>query len=442
MNKIIENDVTIVGAGVAGISAANELLKNGYSVTLLEQRNTPGGRINSFLDQKSGDIIDNGQHLVMGVYKEFLSLLSDLGTSHHLKYIDKIDLRLISKKQTYHLFSQSTGKISFALSVLNLQGVSLKDKLSIFYLFSMLEFQKPEEYKQMNCLSYLKKYKQSNFLIKLFWEPLILATLNNKPENAPASLLITVMKKAFLSDNKSSQMILSDVGLSELIEPIVDKVNSNGNYHGSHKLTGIEFENGKVNYITTNNETKFKSKHYILALQANEILKFYPTDNEFKRNLSKFEYSPIVSVYLWFDSGKFDFDFAAFVESETQWLFNRRKFIKNDKPKYSNHITLLISSAYNLIEKSSNEILEIVLNDLFDRFPDYKGIKLEHFRVIKEKFATLKISSEVERIRPTNKTEISNLFIAGDWTDTKLPATIESAALSGKIAAEVIINNG
>lgn len=439
MNNIIENDVTIVGAGVAGISAANQLLKKGYSVTLVEQRNTPGGRINSFLDQKSGDIIDNGQHLLMGAYTEFLSLLTDLETSHHLKFFEKIDLRLISKSQVYHLFSNSTGKVNFAFSVLNLKNVSIKDKLSIFYLFASLQFQNPKDFIGINCHSYLKKYKQSDFLIKLFWEPLILATLNNNSENAPASLLITVMKKAFLSDKKSSQMILSDVGLSELIEPITNKINKNGIYLGGNKLTSIEYENGMLKSITANNETKIKSKYYILALQANEIAKFFPIENDFKRNLTKFEYSPIVSVYLWFESGKFDFDFAAFIESETQWIFNRRNFIKNDNPKHCNHITLLISSAYNLIDKSNNEILQVVLSDLFDRFPEYKEIKLEHFRVIKEKFATLKISSEVEEIRPTNKTEISNLFIAGDWTDTKLPATIESAAISGKRAAEMIL---
>ncbi len=437
----MENDVTIVGAGVAGINAANHLINKGFSVTLIEQRDTPGGRINSFKDLKSGDVIDNGQHLLMGAYTEFLSLLDNLGTSKFLRFIENTDLRIFSKEQLFHLKANSTGKISFANSLIKLNGISVTDKVKIFYIFSMLQFQDPDNFININTLTYLKKFHQSEFLIKLFWEPLILATMNNKPENSPASILITVMKKAFLSDKKSSQMIFATKGLSELIEPILNKVNKNGIFLPRTKLSELVLNNNKIEFLRTANEEIIKSKYYILAIQPNEVIKYYPIPkSKLVENLKKFQYSPIISIYLWFDTGTIDFDFAAFIESETQWIFNRRNLVEHSDAIYKNHFTLLISSADNLIDKSNSEILAETMNDLITRFPEYKNYELKHYRIIKEKFATLKITPETELLRPKNITEISNLFLAGDWTDTKLPATIESAAISGKNSIKYILN--
>lgn len=168
MSKIIENDVTIVGSGVAGISAANTLINNGYSVTLIEQRDSPGGRINSFLDKKSGDIIENGQHLLMGAYTEFLALIYELGKSKYLKYYDNLDIQIKSKNELYHLSSNSTGKLSFALAILKLNGLQFLDKLYIFYIFHKLQFINSERYLDYNCYDFLKYYKQTDKVINIF----------------------------------------------------------------------------------------------------------------------------------------------------------------------------------------------------------------------------------------------------------------------------------
>ncbi|HRP01845.1 MAG TPA: hydroxysqualene dehydroxylase HpnE [Candidatus Kapabacteria bacterium] len=439
MNKQLNNDVTIIGAGVAGICAANNLLNNGYSVTLIEQRELPGGRINSILDGRSGDVIDNSQHLLMGAYKEFLELLKDLGTYQYLKFLDEIDLRLYSSNKIFHLRATSTGKFSFMKSILRLDGIPMKDKLNLFYIFALIQFQNTNDFKSYDSYTYLKKFNQSDSFIQLFWEPLILATLNNLPQYAPASLLITVLQKSFLADSYSSKMILPNKGLSELITPIVDKVNKNGIFLAKNKLKEICLKDGLVDYIVTNEYEHIRSKYYIMATQANEVIKYYPLqESKLLNNLKQFEYSPILSVYLWFDTGSFDFDFCGFIGSDTQWLFNRRRFIDATDVKYSNHFTLLVSSADNLISLSNNEILNIVMEDLRLRFPEYKDKEPQHYKIIKEKFATLRITTTTERLRPDNQTEIPNLLLAGDWTDTEYPATIESAAISGNYTARVI----
>lgn len=248
------------------------------------------------------------------------------------------------------------------------------------------------------------------------------------------------MKKAFLSTNSNSKMILPIIGLSELIYPIIDKVNLNGIYLPKTKLNNICVTDNVINYLSISSGDKVKSKYYILAMQAYDIIKYYPLSNsDLVNKISKFKYSPIISIYLWFDTGSFNFDYCSLIESDIQWIFNRSNYAMNVGNTFKNHFTALISSADCYIDKSNLEILEIVLDDLYHHFPQLKESKLEHYRIIKEKFATLKITPEIEKNRPNNISEIHNMYVAGDWTNTSLPATIESAAISGKMAAELCI---
>jgi len=154
----------------------------------------------------------------------------------------------------------------------------------------------------------------------------------------------------------------------------------------------------------------------------------------------EWEYSSVLSIYLWYDGDIFDFDFIGVIDSPIHWIFNRREIFENQNNKYTNLLSIVISSANELINLNNKQIIDLIQNELASILPEIKNRNLLHSKIIKEKFATLKIDKSVEKSRPNNNTNFSNLFIAGDWTNTDLPATIESAALSGKKSAIFVEN--
>lgn len=434
-------DVAIIGGGVAGITAFNYLVKRNFKVCLIEARENLGGRINSFIDKITNDEIDNGQHLLIGAYKEFLELLNDLNTNKYLKKLNNIDFKLYSKKNRYYLKSKLNGKWGYFLGILNLNKINIIDKINIVKLFATINFIRAYKFDDYSCYEFLKKYNQSDKIIKIFWEPLILATLNNNIYDAPAKLLINVLKLGFLSNSQNSKLIFSKVGLTKLIEPIENKMFNNSKIYKSTRVKKIINENNKIISLLLNNGEYINANSFISTVLPNELKKMNLDSNFEQFNFfDEWEYSSILSIYLWYDGDILDFEFIGVIDSPIHWIFNRRKIFENKNNIYPNLLSIVISSANEIINQSNKEILDLINKELLNILPELKNRNLLHYKIIKEKFATLKIDKTVEKLRPNNNTNFSNLFIAGDWTNTELPATIESAALSGKKSAIFVEN--
>jgi squalene-associated FAD-dependent desaturase len=437
---LIKKKVIIIGAGVSGITAAIHLIKNNFHVILLEAKEKPGGRLNSLTDFKTGDVIDNGQHLLMGAYHNFLGILKELDTDYQLFIQNNLHIPFYGNKIYDELSSDLQGKIGLIFAFLKLKYLSKKSKYLLIKLIFKIAISKIYV-DNITCEQFLKEHKQNNEIINFFWEPLILATLNSSIEKAPASLLITVLKKAFLSESQNSKMIIPKVGLSDLVAPIVKYLqDNNSEYIGNSKVKSFIINEGICNGVLLNDGTEINADYVISTVQPYELQKFV-TDicEEYKFMLSLYKYSSIISVYLWFDNDIFDFEFAGIINSKLHWIFNKRRITGISNIEYPGFITLVISAANELIKLSSNEIKEMCMNELTIVFPELEKLQLLHFRVIKEKMATFETNPDIEIMRLPNITPIKNLFIAGDWTDTKLPATIEGASLSGKTAAKLII---
>lgn len=434
-------DVAIIGGGVAGITAFNYLVKRNFKVCLIEARENLGGRINSFIDKITNDEIDNGQHLLIGAYKEFLELLNDLNTTKYLKTLNNIDFKLYSKKNRYYLKSKLNGKWGYFLGILNLNKINIIDKINIVKLFATINFIRAYKFDDYSCYEFLKKYNQSDKIIKIFWEPLIIATLNNNIYDAPAKLLINVLKLGFLSNSQNSKLIFSKVGLTKLIEPIEKKTFNHSKIYKSTRVKKIINENNKIISLLLNNGEYINANSFISTVLPNELKKMNLDSNIEQFNFfDEWEYSSVLSIYLWYDGNIFDFDFIGVIDSPIHWIFNRREIFEDQNIAYPNLISIIISSANEIINQSNKEILNLINEELLNILPEIKNRNLLHYKIIKEKFATLKIDKTVEKLRPNNNTNFSNLFIAGDWTNTELPATIESAALSGKKSAIFVEN--
>lgn len=441
-------NVIIVGGGVAGMSSAIACAESGYSVTLLEATGHLGGRARSFQDRDSGEIIDNGQHLMMGCYHSFLRLLRTLGTEHHLSQQATLRVVFYSNDGTRdELISPIKGQLGVALGILRMTTLSLIDKLHIIR-FATAVLLRRTNHQGLTCSELLRKFNQTPRAISTLWEPIILATLNANPDSADAGLLIEVLTRAFFGGGNSSSLLLPTIGLSELFTPFTEWINKHqGQVHLSSPVESVIIQNGAVTGVRLRSGKELYAERVILAIQPHALSRLisasdFAQDSQgnslsdrLLSQLSIYHPSPICSLYLWFDREFMDEDFCAMLGTTTQWVFNKRSInhseTNNQTTSTSFLVSLTVSAANPLLETAPEEVAKICAEELRRAFPKASDALLLHWKVIKEKTATFLATPDVQRNRCTNTTAIRGLYFAGDWTDTGLPATLEGSAQSG-----------
>lgn len=426
--------IAIIGAGVAGLSAGFHLAKNALDVTIYEATGEVGGRVTSLLDNKTQDTIDNGQHLLIGAYFSFLEILKECNQLDKLKRMETVSIPYFYADGRKDILSSKikNSPLGLLLAMFGLKTISGKSKLKTLALFLRL-LTNTISIKNMTVAEVLSSTNQQSDIIELLWRPLTLATLNTDIDKASMELLTTVLKKGFLANGRDSNLIFGKVPLLELLIPQKEFILSKGGkFIFNKKIDSIQYFGNKYLVDSEEYDKVILASSY---LSAEKLLKSIDANY----NSPKVEFSPIVSVYLWFDKDYFDFEFASFIGTTIQWVFNKRKIF--DDGKQGGLISITISAADLLIDKGNNEIIEICLNDLKSSLKLQDLPKPLHYRVFKEKNATILASPENENNRPSWKINNENVYLAGCFTDTKFPSTIEGAAMSGKKVALEIINN-
>lgn len=457
----------VVGGGFAGVSAAVRLVQAGVRVTLVETRSAAGGRVYSLEDRETGEVIDNGQHLLMGCYHHALHVLETLNTRSMLASAPAMKVHFADctgknlekkseKKQAASVFTMDAGRLpgkaGMALAMLMLKGLSVPERLQMLAFAGKLQLSGLYAFVQpanKTAFELLREHHQSERSIERLWEPIILATLNAHPKQAPASLLVEVLRRAFFADAESSRLLLARAGLAEVLAPFPAWLEQ----HGSRMITGTVAElllKNRHNSLSGTDGVRLNSGEelfadaVISAVPPKALLKMLPEtmrgETPFSR-LSELPFSPILSLYLWFDCNFLDEDFIAMLGTETQWVFNRRRICNSPDEivkRFPGHISLTISAA-QAIDEPAITVMERCCGEIYRAFPRAQGAQLLRWRMMKEKFATPLFTPENEMLRPRPETAIHNFVLAGDWTDTKLPATIEGAAQSGTDAANAVL---
>jgi squalene-associated FAD-dependent desaturase len=433
--------VIIIGGGFAGLAAGVELCERGHKVILLERRNHLGGRAYSFTNPATGDTVDNGQHLFMGCYFNTIAFLKKIGCLNKLKFQERTRIDFLDAKNGLDSFECPAlpAPLHVLAGLFGLKGLTIGDKFRTFNLSSTLRG-KTQSNGALSVAQWLKKLKQSDNINERFWTPMVVATLNESPEAASAQMLIKVLQQAFGGGREASAIGISSVGLSDLYtDGAKDFIESRGGeirtfahvnkilVHDG-KVTGVEFKNGE----------KLAADYVISTVPPNilrEMLDEQLREKEFAY-LEKLKSSAIVSINLWFDRPLTDRKFIGLIGTELQWLFNKDAISATSKN--SNHLALIISAANHYVPMTKHQLVEMALRDLHKLIPQSLEAKLLHSTIVKERDATISHTVESDTLRPAAQTSIANFILAGDWTDTGLPATIESAVLSGNIAADLI----
>lgn len=420
--------VIIIGGGLAGLSAAVHLSKNKFKVTLLEASPKIGGRVYSFSDEITNTEIDNGQHILMGCYADTLNFLKMIDAFRYIKIQESLEINYLSENQnTFRLkVSDLPYPLNLLFGLLRFSKLNLFEKLSLLKLFLKIRFQDSEKLYGLNVNQWLKQENQSEKSIRVFWEVISIGALNTSTDKASAKIFCDILKEIFWKDKTSSRIILPSLPLSKTFcEPAINFIKRNGGeVIFSERCTSLEFDNEKLIKVKTEKNVYEDFDFVISAIPYYALGKII--DKNLLDNQPEFHYSSILNVHLWVKENFLQEDFYAFYNSELHWLFNK-----------VTHWNIVISNADKFMQMSKEEIYSLIIAEL-KKFIPIKDEDILSYKVIKEKRATFIPDDFTLKNRPSTETKIKNLFIAGDWVDTKLPATIESAVRSGRIAAELI----
>ena len=437
------NDTLIIGGGFAGLAAGVALAEAGTRVHLLEQNPHLGGRARSFYDRTTGSVVDNGQHLFMGCYHSTLRFFKTIGTLDRIHFQPRLDLPFLEPGG--HLTHLSCPELPspwhLLAGVLRSDSFTLKQKLEILRLGNALRGDQCGKHPAGESVAaWLERRGQSEGLQRNFWDLLCIAAMNEDPRIASAELFERVLRLALFTSAGDSRLGIASVGLSDCYTAAATAYIEarGGQVETGRRVKRLRIAEGVCRGVELADGAVMESSKVVSAVPWVQFASLLPPDvlaQPFFAAALALRPAPIISIHLWFDAPITELEFAGLRGTTIQWLFNRGRILGTAEP----YVSLVLSGAHQLVGRSKEELLTIALLNLGALLPPSRAAKLRHSLVIKERFATFSPTSQAEALRPFARTPVDSLFVAGDWTATGLPATIEGAVQSGYTAAREVL---
>jgi hydroxysqualene dehydroxylase len=435
-------DVAVIGAGVAGLAAASALAESGRRVIVLEARGRLGGRATAFTDRETGEPVDNGQHVLFGCYRETFRFLRRIGAeanvavqpSLKVPYLDARGHRSVLKcpalPSPYHLLA----------GILGWSGLSWTDRLRALRLARPLLSARrgnidvrPRE----TVAGWLTRHGQSGRLRGCLWEPLAVAALNQSPSEASAEPFVRVLAAMFGTAPTDASLVLPLVPLDEMYaRPAERYIAARGGEVRLNALARVQVEAARLVGIESRGEP-IAARTVIAAVAWFDVATLFSGDTSMLRQViqsaSAVESKPIVTVNLWYDRRVMDDLFVGLPGRAMQWVFDKRRVFGEQ----ASHLSLVSSGAADLVRLDRETLVARAAGEVTESIPGAAAATLLRGTVIREKRATFSLAPDAPP-RPAVETPLPWLFLAGDWIDTGLPGTIESAAVAGHRAAAAV----
>jgi squalene-associated FAD-dependent desaturase len=438
--------VVIAGAGLSGLAAGVLLARRKIPVILYEQKPFPGGRTYSFLDPRSGEMIDNGQHVLIAAYDATMRFLEALGTRSFLHIQRRPQLLFHHPERGFQRLALPLlpSPLHLLIGVLACGVLSWGDRLRVVRAGKELLPKEPAHPRRGGDLTieeWLRTMGQSKEAVRSLWEPLAIAIMNERCSTASAAMFRRTLRKAFFERAKGAALALPETGLSQLfIDPAVEKIREGGGeIRCGRTVREVLARDGRVSSVRLQDGSEQKAEAVLLAVPPYRVRSLLPhglRESNYLEEVQSIAYSPIISVYLWFAR---DFmgreEILGLIGRRIQWIVNRRAGLHepdgNSRNVAGGCVCAVISAAHDYVGKPDEELTEVALEDLRSVYAQGVG-KCTQARVIREKRATFSSSPRFEPLRPAQQTPLPNLLLLGDWTATGYPGTIEGAILSAE----------
>ena len=410
---------------MAGLAASAALAEAGHDIHLFESRNFLGGRATSWPVSGDTEVIDNCQHVLIKCCHNLLDLYGRLGVG------DKVEFH------KEFVFMEPGGRTStlkrgifpapahFLGSFLTLKFLNFSDKLSVALATKAISKERHrKDLDRISMLDWLHEKKQSHTAIERYWRQILVSAINEELDQMAASHGLQVFWLGMISRSDSYEMGLPSVPLRDLYdERTLAKLGVT--LHPRAPVTAIETDGARIIGIVAGDQ-RHTADHYVSALPVDRVKQFLPS---LPIDWDAFNHSPITGIHLWFDRPITDLPHVTLLDRHIQWLFNKHE---------GRYLQLVVSASRSMVDMSRQAVIDLALRELADFFPLVKQAKLEKAHVIKEIRATFSARPNLEALRPLAVTKFENFFLAGDWTRSGWPATMEGAVRSGYLAAEAV----
>lgn len=421
-------DVIVIGGGLAGLAAAAALGGAGHSVKVLESRPFLGGRATSYEvgNGEEAEFIDNCQHILLRCCVNLLDFYSRLGVRQDIAFSREFTFIEPGGRRSVLRSGVLPAPAHFAESFLKLSFLNFSEKVAVGRAIRAIGRETGRtDLDRISMRQWLEEKRQPACAIERFWRQILVSAINDELDRMAAAHGLQVFRLGFLASKDAYEMGVPAVPLGRLYSG--DAWNRIGNVELCLRspVSRIVVEGGAVRGVMAGDE-EIRGDHYVCALPFERIGAVVP---ELGIDVSAFEHSPITGIHLWLDRPVTDLPHATLLDRTMQWMFNKHE---------GRYIQLVVSASRALTDMPRADVIALALKELAEFFPAAREAKLEKAHVVKEIRATFSAKPGLEALRPGNRTSIRNLFLAGDWTKSGWPATMEGAVRSGYLAAEAV----
>ncbi|HEU5232708.1 MAG TPA: hydroxysqualene dehydroxylase HpnE [Terriglobales bacterium] len=443
MDKQQSARVGIIGGGIAGLSAACALADSGFEVTVFERRPFVGGRASSYEHPGTGETVDNCQHVLLGCCTNLLDFYRRIGVSDKIRWFDTLTFIEPGGRRSEIAPSALPAPLHTAPSFLKAASLSVGDKLAIARAMLALMGPLPPD-SPKSFFDWLRQHNQTQRAIDRFWKVVLVSAINEDLDRISVRYGAQVFRESFLKSAEAGKMGVPTVPLSDLYASAIGYIEQRG---GRVLLrNSIEAVVPSSEQVVLQGAGLSESFDYaILAVPYYALGKLLPAQNgtgslstTLRQQLEQFENSPITGIHLWLDREITQLPHAVLLDRTIQWMFQKSKLQPQRQQENSqgSYIELVVSSSKPLVEMGRQEIIDLALRELDEFFPAAKTATLLKATVVKEVHATYSALPGSDSYRPNSRSPWPRIFLAGDWTATGWPATMEGAVRSGYRAAE------
>jgi zeta-carotene desaturase len=445
-------DVIVVGAGAAGLSVAAALAGAGKSVTVLERKPNVGGRAYSYEHPALGEVVDS-QHVLLGCCTNLIELCEQAGSADKIRWYDKQTFLEPNGRSSTIVASALPAPFHYAPSFLGMSTLGWKDKLGMAR--GLMEFFRgyPAEDSE-SVEQWLRRTRQTELSVRHFWNPILMATLNDRVAHCSTRYAGKVFHELFVKSSTGGRLGIPTVPLSDFYTDVARLIEAHG---GTVQLrASVEAITQELDgrWRVSIADTDYIAESIVLALPFEQTQRLLPavrlnerfavlalnTREELELKMARHVHSPFTSILLWFDREITDLDHAWLLDTTIEWFFHKSR-IRRYSPEKGSYVEVVIAGSRAQLSMTREEILSSALNELQMFFPEVKRAKLVKSGVLKEARATFSVVPGLDRFRPGQATEWPGFYLAGDWTATEWPSTMEGAVRSGRLAAGAVVGD-
>lgn len=443
-------DVIVVGAGFAGLSAAAALAASGARTLVLEARPSGGGRATAFVDPATGEQVDNGQHLMLGCYHETFAFLARIGAADRVRIQPDLDVPFVDPDGCPSRLScpPLPSPLHLLGGVAEWDALGLRDRLSILRLVAPIR--RAQRFlrtgkgwmpasDEETVVNWLMRNGQTRRLREMLWEPLAVAALNQPIDEAAAPPFVRVLAQMLGPDRADSAVAVPVRALPDVyVAPAQAYLGEHGGEVRVSSAARVRIEDGRVSGVDVRG-TRIDARDVVVAVPWHALGDTLIGDTgpveETLRAAARTAASPIVTVNLWLDRDVLPAPFVGFPGRVFQWVFDKRQLVAGA----ASHLSLVSSGAASIANRPNEELAALAQTEIANSLPAARAARLVRSVVVRERRATFSLAPG-QPPRPPQRTAVRGLWLAGDWTDTGLPATIEGAVVSGHGVAQLVMS--